>query len=89
MTTDALHTLLEALADTREIVVRDMTGDDPFVAAWRTAAADAREAYAAWQLRPGRLAHAAYLAAEDQADAALASLCAGARAAHQQQRLAG
>ena len=76
MTTKALHPLLDALWDTREVVIRRVVGGDGPLAVWRSAAQDARAAYAAWCATPGGRAHAAYLAAEDQADAALASLTA-------------
>lgn len=74
MTTKDLHPLLDALCDTREIVIRRVVGGDGLLAVWRGAAGDARVAYARWRAAPGRTAHAVYLAAEDQADAALASL---------------
>lgn len=74
MTTNDLHPLLDALCDTREIVIRRVVEGDGSLAVWRGAAQDARAAYADWCTAPGRPAHAAYLAAEDQADAAFASL---------------
>ena len=74
MTTRDLHPLLDELADTREVVMGGaVEGDLPLVV-WRGAAHDARTAYSAWCTSPGGAGHAAYLAAEDQADAALASL---------------
>lgn len=85
MTTTAVHQLLEDLADTRELVVRAEDAADaaePLLAGWRAAAAGERGAYAYWCAVPGRGPHALYLAAADQADAALASLtgAAGERA---------
>lgn len=78
-TTQDLHPLLDELADTRELIIRRVAdAEDAPRAVWRAAAHDARECYAAWQAGGGRCAHAAYLAAEDQADAALASLRAAA-----------
>ena len=71
--TQHLHPLLDELTDTRELIFRDLDADAP-VAVWRTAAEDARVLYGAWCSSRGVAAHAAYLAAEDQADAALASL---------------
>jgi hypothetical protein len=93
MTTQHLYDLLEDLADTREIVLRRAApaGDDALVQAWRNAADDARGAYLAWCERPGRLAHAAYDAAEDRADAALAVVVArglGGDDPHDPRRLA-
>ena len=74
MTTKDLHPLLDPLCDTREVVIRRVGDGDGLVAVWRAAAQDARAAYAAWCATPGQRAHATYLAAEDQADAALESL---------------
>ncbi|MBA2349333.1 MAG: hypothetical protein H0V81_13680 [Solirubrobacterales bacterium] len=74
-TTQHLHPLLDELADTRELIIRRVAdAEDAPRAVWRAAAADARERYVAWSAGGGHHAHAAYLAAEDQADAALASL---------------
>ena len=74
MTTKDLHPLLDALWDTREIVIRRVVEGDGPLAVWREAAHEARVAYADWCTAPGARSHAAYLAAEDQADAAQASL---------------
>jgi len=78
MTTKDIHPLLEDLADTREVVIRHVVDGDGLPAVWRVAAQDARLAYADWCAAPGARTHAIYLAAEDQADAALESLHAGA-----------
>jgi hypothetical protein len=79
MTTKDIHPLLDDLEDTREVVIRRaVEGNDGPIAIWRAAAQDARCAYAAWCATPGAPMHASYLAAEDQADAALASLHAHA-----------
>ena len=72
----SVHDLLESVQDSRELVVRRRDDGVPLLGAWRGAAQDARDAYARWQGAPGPLTHAAYLAAEDQADASLASLAA-------------
>ena len=75
MTTKDVHPLLDDLQDTREVVIRRVAeGNDGLVAIWRAAAQDARLAYAGWCSAPGATMHARYVAAEDQADAALASL---------------
>lgn len=74
MTTKDLHPLLDALSDTSEVVIRRVVGGDGHVAVWRAAAEDVRMAYADWCASPGARTHAAYLAAEDQSDAAFASL---------------
>jgi len=65
------------LEDTHELVLSD-SSEEPLRDAWRAAAAEARGAYVAWTLEPGALRHAAYLAAEDRADAALAALTSNA-----------
>lgn len=86
-----MHPTIDLL-DTGEIVLsRDVEGP-VLEAAWRIAAEDARAAYAAWRARPSRLAHAVYLAAVDQADAAAATLAreavTAADRAHAQRPLA-
>jgi hypothetical protein len=88
MTTESLHILLGDLHDTRELVFRSAYAGNPLVEAWRAAVSEAHDAYAAWCAAPGRLVHARYLAAEDQADAAVESLRAAAAAGHAPQRLA-
>jgi len=74
MTTKDIHPLLDDLADTREVVIRRVADGDGLTGVWRAAAQDARLAYADWCAAPGARTHATYLAAEDQADAALESL---------------
>jgi hypothetical protein len=76
MTTETLHTLLDDLTDTRELVLARPMGGDPLLAAWRIAADEAQDAYDRWSDRPGALTHAAYVAATEQADAAADALCA-------------
>lgn len=78
MTTQDIHPLLDGLDDTREVVIRRVVDGDGLPAVWRAAAQDARLAYAGWCAAPGTGTHASYLAAEDQADAALESLHADA-----------
>ena len=78
MTTKDIYPLLDDLADTREIVIRRLVDGDGLPGVWRTAAQDARLAYADWCAMPGARTRAVYLAAEDQADAALESLHAHA-----------
>lgn len=75
MTAQQLHDLLEAVPDTREIVVGHPT-DDGLMAAWRAAHDDASQALRAWRDWPGGEAFAAYRAAQDRADAAQAALVA-------------
>ena len=75
MTTKDLHPLLDPLLDLHEVVLRRVIGDEVgLLAVWRAAAQDVRFAYAGWCASPSLRSHATYLAAEDQADAALASL---------------
>jgi hypothetical protein len=88
MTTDALHSLLEDLADTRELVISTEHAGNPLMAAWRHAVDEARGAYEMWSAAPSRLSYSRYLAAEDQADAALASLHAAEAVCHAPRRLA-
>lgn len=78
MRRETLHDLLDALEDTREIVMRRTPppAEDGLLAAWRDAQAEAVEAYRAWRARPGRDSYAVYLAAEDRADAARVALAA-------------
>ncbi len=70
------NTINELLADTGELVLRDARPGDPLLAAWRIAADDERDAYAAWCAQPSALSYAVYLALSDQADAAIATLTA-------------
>jgi hypothetical protein len=77
MTTQQLHDLLEAVPDTREIVVV-CAHDDDLHGAWRAAQDDAARALADWRAWPGGEAFAAYRAAQDRADAAQDALVAQA-----------
>jgi hypothetical protein len=77
MTAQQLHDLLEAVPDTREIVVA-CNPDDGLLAAWRAAEEDAACALAGWRDWPGAEAFAAYRAAQDRADAAQDALAAQA-----------
>ena len=77
MTTQQLHDLLEAVPDTREIVVVH-SADDGLLAAWRAAHEEASLALAAWCDVPGADAFATFRAAQDRADAAQDALVAQA-----------
>jgi len=77
MTAQQLHDLLEAVPDTREIVVGH-PADDGLLAAWRAAHAEASDALEAWRAWPGRDAFATYRAAQDRADAAQDAIVAQA-----------
>jgi hypothetical protein len=79
VTSQQLIDSLGNLGDTQELVLAGRAGPDsgePLLDAWRIAAGGARAAYARWCTDTSALAHAAYLAAEDQADAATVTLCA-------------
>lgn len=69
-----LHDLLDALQDTREIVIRRGAVEPGLDGAWREAREEAAEAFAHWATIGGRDAYAVYLAAADRADAAAAAL---------------
>jgi hypothetical protein len=77
MTAQQLHDLLEAVPDTREIVVVH-PAEDGLMAAWRAAQEEASCALHAWCDWPGTEAFAAYRAAQDRADAAQDALVAQA-----------
>ncbi|MGH3639447.1 MAG: hypothetical protein ACRDUX_10485 [Mycobacterium sp.] len=77
MTTQQLHDLLEAVPDTREIVI-DCAYADGLEAAWHAAHQDASRALAAWRAWPGREGFSTYRAAQDRADAAQDALVAQA-----------
>lgn len=74
MTSQALHALLDALEDTREIVVRRSAPEPDLVAAHEDARDEAREAFADWARAGGRELYARWVAAADRADAAAAVL---------------
>jgi hypothetical protein len=75
MTAQQLHDLLEAVPDTREIVVVH-PADDGLQGAWRAAQEEASCALRTWRDWPGVEAFAAYRAAQDRADAAQDALVA-------------
>ena len=77
MTTQQLHDLLEAVPDTREIVVA-CPHEDGLIAAWQAAEAEASSALAYWRAWPGGEPFATYRAAQDRADAAQDALVAQA-----------
>lgn len=70
LATEDLRELFASIEDTHELVLRS-AADDPLLAVWRSAAAESRDAYNAWAREPCALRHAAYIAAEERADAAL------------------
>jgi hypothetical protein len=70
MSVDDLRSLLDAVPDTREIVLRRLEGWTAELDAWREAHDDAVEAYGAWRTAGSGGLYATYRAAQDRADAA-------------------
>jgi hypothetical protein len=65
-----LKTLLDQVADTREIVLRRSRTWSADHDAWRDAQDEATDAYLFWHSAPAGETYAAYRAAQDRADAA-------------------
>jgi hypothetical protein len=70
MTSHELKRLLDAVADTREIVLRRPRTWSADYDAWSDAHEEAEEALRVWRLSGGAEAYAAYRAAQDREDAA-------------------
>ena len=70
MRTHELKTLLDQVADTREIVLRRPLAPCADYDLWSDARDEAREAYRRWLAAPGAGAYAVYRAAQDREDAA-------------------
>jgi hypothetical protein len=70
MSLDELRILLDAVPDTREIVLRRGDGWRAERDAWREAHDDAVEAYRRWHACRSRAEYVSYRAAQDRADAA-------------------
>jgi hypothetical protein len=70
MSVDELRILLDAVPDTREIVLRRGEGWSAERDAWREAHDEAGDAYHCWRASGTRAAYAAYRAAQDREDAA-------------------
>jgi hypothetical protein len=79
MSVDELRILLDAVPDTREIVLRRGDGWSAERDAWREAHDDAVDAYRSWRAAGTRAEYATYRAAQDRADAAQDTLAARAR----------
>ena len=79
MSGNDLRVLLDAVPDTREIVLRRGAGWSAAADAWREAHDDASEAYRGWRTTGSRMAYAAYRAAQDREDAAQDTLAAAGR----------
>ena len=65
-----LKTLLDQVADTREIVLRRARTWSAEYDAWSDARDEALQAYASWLTAPTAESYAVYRAAQDRADAA-------------------
>ena len=76
MSVDDLRILLDAVPDTREIVLRRSEGWSAEADAWREAHEEALEAYVTWRACRSRSGYASYRAAQDRADAAQDALAA-------------
>jgi hypothetical protein len=70
MSVEELRTLLDAVPDTREIVLRRGAGPSAERDAWREAHDEAVDAYRRWHTSRKRAEYARYRAAQDRADAA-------------------
>lgn len=74
MSTQDLKTLLDQVADTRELVLRKASPHDRDMSAaydaWSDAHEEAEDAYWGWRATGGPDAYAAYRAAQDREDAA-------------------
>jgi hypothetical protein len=65
-----LKTLLDQVADTRDIVLRRSRTWSADYDAWSDAREDALQAYARWRAEPAAESYAVYRAAQDREDAA-------------------
>jgi hypothetical protein len=79
VSTQDLKTLLDQVADTREIVLRRALTWSADYDAWSDARDDALQAYARWRAVPTAESYAVYRAAQDRADAAQDTLAQSRR----------
>jgi hypothetical protein len=70
VSTHELKTLLDQVADTREIVLRQVRTWSADYDAWSDARDDALQAYARWRAAPTAESYAVYRAEQDREDAA-------------------
>ena len=71
MSSHELKTLLDQVADTREVVLRrPARPGSPTSTCWIDARDEAREAYRRWRAAPDADSYAVYRAAQDREDAA-------------------
>ncbi len=76
MSVNELKSLLDQVADTRELVLRRQATWAPVHDAWSDAREDAAEAYRVWRLQRDATSYSAYRAAQDREDAAQDALAA-------------
>ena len=76
MSTAELRALLDAVPDTRELVLRRGPAFDAVYDAWSDAHEEAEHAYLAWTASGSRDDYAVYRAAQDREDAAQDTLAA-------------
>jgi tyrosyl-tRNA synthetase len=67
---DELRSLLDEIADTREVVLRRSHSWSATYDMWIDAREDARDAYCTWRTAPTAETYAVYRAAQDREDAA-------------------
>lgn len=79
MSVDELRVLLDAIPDTREMVLRLGERWSAAHDAWSEAHEEALQAYRRWRAGGGSSAYAAYRAAQDREDAAQDAFAAGGR----------
>ena len=70
MSSRELKTLLDQVADTREVVLRRPRAPVPDFDLWTEARDEARDAYRRWRAAPDADTYAVYRAAQDREDAA-------------------
>jgi predicted metalloendopeptidase len=78
MSVDELRVLLDAVPDTRELVLRQGERWSAVHDAWREAHEEAVQAYRCWRVVRSRPSYASYRAAQDREDAAQDALAAAA-----------
>lgn len=76
MSSHELKTLLDQVADTREIVLRRALSWSADYDAWGDARDEAQDAYRRWRAAPTADSYAVYRAAQDREDAAQDTLAA-------------
>ena len=77
MSSHELKTLLDQVADTREVVLRRPRARTDDIGLWIDARDEAREAYRRWRAAPDADSYAVYRPAQDREDAAQDTLAKG------------